>query len=163
MAARIRAFALLAQFQGMELTGGESFREHIVSVLQVLRKVSDEESQRPFREGGWARREILGHLIDSALNNHQRFVRAALEAVYEGPSYEQQGWVAVHGYREMPWAMLVEYWRGQNELLCEVVERIPEDRVNAQCQVGKDAPVSLRFLVQDYLIHMDHHVHQIAG
>ena len=140
-----------------------SFRTHIDSVHQRLKAISEEDSQRPFREGGWTRREILGHLIDSALNNHQRFVRAALDGAYAGPSYQQVGWVAVHGYREMPWTRLVEHWRGQNELLSRVVERIPEDRLEAECRVGDDPPVSLHFLITDYLRHLDHHVSQIAS
>ena len=139
------------------------FRERIASTHQLLRNTSEEESQRPFRESGWSRKEILGHLIDSALNNHQRFVRAALDGAYEGPSYQQEGWVAMHGYKSMAWSLLVEHWHWQNELLCEVVERIPETRLDAPCRVGNDAPVSLRFLVEDYLNHLQHHIRQITN
>jgi hypothetical protein len=57
---------------------------------------------------GWSRREELGHLIDSAVNIHARFVRAALEPAFEGPTYDQEGWVSVHRYREIPWTELVE-------------------------------------------------------
>src|SRR5437762_2779965 len=85
----------------MSHTNQAQFRERISSAYQLLRGVSEEGSQRPFREGGWSRKEILGHLIDSALNNHQRFVRAALDGSYNGPSYEQEGWVAMHGTE--PW------------------------------------------------------------
>jgi hypothetical protein len=140
-----------------------NFRERITSTHELLQNISEEESQHPFREGGWSKKEILGHLVDSALNNHQRFVRAALDGFYEGPFYRQEGWVAMHGYKLMTWPMLVEHWRCQNELLCEVVERIPEDRLNAPCRVGTDAPVTLRFLVDDYLDHLGHHVLQITG
>ena len=52
----------------------------------------------PLRPSGWNAKQVLGHMIDSSLNNHQRFVRAALEEKYEGPTYEQQGWVEMHGY-----------------------------------------------------------------
>jgi hypothetical protein len=140
-----------------------SFRKHIASTHQLLKNISEEESHHPFRPGGWSKKEILGHLIDSALNNHQRFVRAALDGVYEGPSYQQDGWVAMHGYKSTAWDALLEHWRYQNELLSEVVERIPETRLDAQCRVGKDAPVSLRFLIEDYLNHLDHHVRQISN
>jgi hypothetical protein len=139
------------------------FRERITSARQLLRNISEEESQYSFREGGWSRKEILGHLVDSALNNHQRFVRAVLDGAYEGPAYQQDGWVAMHGYKSMPWSLLVEHWHWQNELLCEVVERIPETRLDALCRVGNDAPVSLRFLVEDYLNHLQHHVRQITS
>jgi hypothetical protein len=147
----------------MDFIGRDSFRERIASVHQLLLNVSEKDSQCPFREGGWSRSEILGHLIDSALNNHQRFVRAALDGAYDGPSYEQEGWVAVHGYGSMPWHVLLEHWHWQNELLCEVVERIPQSRLGVQCRVGENAPVTLRFLIEDYLDHLFHHVRQIVG
>ena len=146
----------------MSHTNQAQFRERISSAYQLLRGVSEEGSQRPLREGGWSRKEILGHLIDSALNNHQRFVRAALDGSYNRPSYEQEGWVAMHGYRTMAWDALLEHWRWQNELLCAVVERIPENRLGGQCRVGEDAPVTLRFLIEDYLAHLGHHVQQIT-
>ena len=139
------------------------FRERISSAYELLRGVSEQSSQLPVREGGWSRKEILGHLIDSALNNHQRFVRAALDGFYNGPSYQQEGWVAMHGYQTMGWDVLLQHWRCQNELLCEVVERIPANRLGGQCRVGEDAPVTLRFLIEDYLAHLGHHVQQITG
>jgi DinB family protein len=138
------------------------FRQRISSAYQQLRGISEQDSQGPAREDGWSRKEILGHLIDSALNNHQRFVRAALDGSYNGPSYQQEGWVAIHGYRTMAWDALLEHWRWQNELLSAVVERIPENRLGGQCRVGEDAPVTLRFLIEDYLAHLGHHVRQIA-
>jgi hypothetical protein len=140
-----------------------NFRERITSTHTLLQNISEEESRQTFREGGWSKKEILGHLVDSALNNHQRFVRASLDGFYEGPFYHQEGWVAMHGYKLMTWPVLVEHWRRQNELLCEVVERIPEDRLDARCRVGTNAPVTLRFLVDDYLDHLGHHVLQITG
>ncbi len=147
----------------MNFTGETSFRGRIASVHQRLLNISEQGSQLPFREGGWSRREILGHLIDSALNNHQRFVRAALEGAYEGPSYQQDGWVGMHGYHSMTWRVLLEHWRWQNELLCEVVGRIPETRLEAPCRVGDDGAVTLRFLIEDYLNHLDHHLRQIVA
>jgi hypothetical protein len=139
------------------------FRKHIASIHSLLLKLSENESKLPYREAGWSKKETLGHLIDSALNNHQRFVRAALDGFYEGPFYQQEGWVGIHGYKSMAWSNLVEHWRLQNELLCEVVERIPEERLDAPCRVGGNTPVTLRFLVEDYLNHLDHHARQIAG
>jgi hypothetical protein len=146
----------------MDLPGQASFRAQIASAYQLLLAVSPQAAERSFREGGWSRKEILGHLIDSALNNHQRFVRASLDGSYEGPPYAQEGWVAMHGYESMNWDTLLEHWRWQNELLAEVVERIPEERSDAPCRVGDGDPVTLRFLVEDYLSHLHQHVGQIV-
>lgn len=142
---------------------GSVFRERIVDFRRRLSPVSEQQSQMPHRDGGWSKKEILGHLIDSALNNHQRFVRASLDGDYSGPSYAQQGWVAMHGYGEMAWTRLFEYWRTQNELLCEVVDRIPENRLESPCRIGENAQVTLQFLVTDYLDHLQHHVEQIES
>jgi hypothetical protein len=149
--------------KAMDVFLGHSFRQQIASFRQTLSSVTEQDSRARVRDGGWSRKQILGHLVDSALNNHQRFVRASLDGSYEGPSYEQQGWVAIHGYDSMPWSTLMEHWRAQNELLCEVVDRIPENRLDAPCRVGTGAPVTLRFLVEDYLVHHSHHVNQIVG
>ena len=56
----------------------------------------------PWREGGWTRKQIVGHLLDSAANNRQRFVRAAIDGKYAGPKYAQEAWVAAHGYASQP-------------------------------------------------------------
>ena len=141
----------------------KTFREHIESAQKRLVSVSEQESQRPVREEGWSRKEILGHMIDSALNNHQRFVRAALDGSYAGPSYDQKGWVAMHGYKSMAWDALLHHWHCQNQLLCAVVEQIPANRFEVECRVGVGAPVTLGFLIEDYLVHLDHHLNQIAG
>lgn len=109
----------------------------------------------------WSKKEELGHLIDSAANNHVRFVRASLEPEFRGPTYHQNGWVERHGYDEMPWEDLLEFWRRYNALLAAVVRRIPEDRMQTPCVIGESAPVTLRFLIDDYVLHMQHHLDHI--
>jgi hypothetical protein len=139
------------------------FGDRIETAHRDLLGISEERSLSTFRQGGWSRKEILGHLIDSALNNHQRFVRAALDGAYDGPTYEQAEWVNMHGYGSMPWASLLEHWRWQNALLAEVIRRVPQARLDACCRVGINDPVSLRFLIEDYLVHLQHHLDQILS
>lgn len=146
----------------MTTKGTPSFREQIASTHHLLLQIAGKESENQISDGGWSRKEILGHLIDSALNNHQRFVRASLDGSYDGPSYKQKEWVDIHGYQSIAWEVLVEHWRLQNELLSNVVERIPENHLEAMCRVGNDAPVTLEFLIEDYLNHLNHHVRQIV-
>jgi uncharacterized damage-inducible protein DinB len=142
---------------------GVEFQRRIDAAAVRLQTVTEAESNASLRDGGWSRKEILGHLIDSALNNHQRFVRAALHGYYEGASYEQKGWVGIHGYRDLSWVALVNQWRTQNELLARVVANIPESSLEASCEIGRDPAVTLSFLILDYLNHMESHVEQIAG
>jgi hypothetical protein len=141
---------------------GTKFRVRIAAAEARLRAVSDNDAEQEFRPGGWLRKEVLGHLIDSALNNHQRFVRGSIHGSYEGPGYAQEEWVDAHGYRDFPWTTLLMHWRMQNHLLANVVDRIPESRLAAECKVAGDEPVSLGFLIEDYLGHLEHHVGQIV-
>jgi len=141
---------------------GKQFREGIAKADSRLQGLTEETARQPIRAGGWSAKELTGHLIDSALNNHQRFVRAALDGSYEGPGYEQNKWVDLHGYAELPWPALLAHWRSQNGVLCDVVDRIPADKLNSPCRVGKNpAPVTLQFLIEDYLTHLNHHLAQI--
>jgi len=141
----------------------KQFRDQIKSADTRLRDVTEEAANREIRDVKWSGKEVLGHLIDSALDNHQRFVRAALDGAYEGPDYEPYGWVNLHGYGELSWRVLLEQWRSQNELLARVVGRIPDASLNARCRVGEAPPVTLAFLIEDYLRHMNGHVAQITG
>jgi hypothetical protein len=139
------------------------FRGRLAAAEASITSIDDTTAGHAGRSRGWTRKQILGHLIDSALNNHQRVVRAALDGSYEGPSYDQAGWVAMHGYTELPWHALLNHWREQNNLLARVVERVPEDRWSAPCRVGPEGVVTLAALVESYLAHMEHHVGQITS
>jgi DinB family protein len=145
----------------MPVTLGKQFREALSSADSRLEQISEEISARPIRPAGWSSKEMLGHLIDSAINNHARFVGAALNGVYKGPTYQQNDWVDLHGYGDLSWATLIDHWRKQNQLLLRVVDRIPEDRLSAPCTIGEQAPVSLGFVIEDYLGHLEHHISQI--
>ena len=111
----------------------------------------------------WSRKEELGHLLDSAVNNHVRFVRASLEEEFQGAGYEQDGWVRAHGYHDLPWATLVDLWQRHNELLCEVVKRIAPAKLATPCKIGGNSPVTLGFLIEDYILHMQHHLDHVLG
>jgi hypothetical protein len=131
------------------------------AIRHSLLHVSENEADLAWRAGGWTRKQVLGHMIDSAANNHQRFVRASLDGYYIGPFYAQDGWVAAHGYQELPWQTLLGWWQAYHDILKAVVERIPAEKLEAQCIVGDDEPVTLRFLIEDYIAHQHHHLEQI--
>jgi hypothetical protein len=146
----------------MPLELSQLLRTTIETELPHLRAIPESDAGMG-AEGAWSRKQELGHLIDSASNNHLRFVRAALEAEYQGPSYDQNGSVALHGYQELNWSDLVEFWRQYNTLLTGVIARIPLDKLNTTCRVGTNEPVTLQFLVEDYVGHMKHHLNHILG
>jgi hypothetical protein len=128
----------------------------------TLVTISPELADTPWRDGGWTRKQIVGHLLDSAANNRQRFVRAAIEGAYTGPQYAQEAWVAVHGYMGQPWAKLLLWWEVEHEILMNVVDNIPDEKMESACIVGANPPVTLRFLIEDYVAHQQHHLSQLV-
>jgi hypothetical protein len=138
-----------------------AFCDDIKELRDLLDEVPSDLANVPWRQGGWTRKQILGHLLDSAANNRQRFVRASIDGSYAGPGYAQDAWVAAHGYGHLAWKTLVEWWNVEHNILMAVVERIPEERMSVLCTVGTDAPVSLRYLIEDYTRHQFHHFQQI--
>jgi hypothetical protein len=139
-----------------------SFRDEVDALKAALLGVPLELADVPWREGGWTRKQIVGHLLDSAANNRQRFVRAAIDGRYAGPLYAQEAWVAAHGYAEQSWATLLRWWGVEHEILAAAVDRIPEERLDAVCVLGEEAPVALRFLIEDYLRHQWGHLKQLG-
>jgi DinB family protein len=109
----------------------------------------------------WSVKEILGHLIDSAANNHQRFVRAQLASELSFPGYEQNAWVHSQDYQNEPWLQLVDLWVVYNHHLAHVIGRIPDAAANVTCRIGSNEPLVLSALVRDYVAHVRHHLEQI--
>ena len=109
----------------------------------------------------WSPKEVLGHLIDSAANNHQRFVRTQEAGALRLPGYEQNHWVRSQGYQEADWTHLVALWTHLNLHLADVIARIPADRYQVPCTIGESEPVTLEFVIVDYLGHITHHIPQI--
>ena len=127
-----------------------------------LRRITEPESAVKSAPGAWSKKEELGHLIDSAANNHARFVRASLEPEFRGPGYQQDEWVRLHGYQEMAWTDIVDFWRHYNDCLAGLVRRIPDEKLMTPCVVGGSATaVTLKFLIEDYVLHMQHHLDHI--
>jgi hypothetical protein len=129
--------------------------------LPNLRALSDEQASLARAPGKWCAKEELGHLVDSAANNHIRFVGSALESQFRGPGYAQDEWVSLHGDSTTPWGAIVDFWFAYNSFLTRLVERIPEPQLETQCFVCRNEPVTLSFLIDDYILHMQHHIDQM--
>jgi hypothetical protein len=127
-----------------------------------LRQIPESESMRRASPGGWSHKQILGHLIDSASNNHQRFVRAMLQPPLLFPGYDQDGNVRVQAVQEADWALLVSLWAAYNRYLAHLIAHIPPSQLDVACHIGAGEPVTLGFLASDYLTHLRHHLRQIG-
>ena len=109
----------------------------------------------------WSISEVIGHLIDSACNNHQRFVRAQTTDVLVFPKYDQNDWTRINNYHDSRWQDLVELWYQYNQHLAHVIRHIPMDKLPTRCEITGYEPCTLQFLVEDYLDHLEHHLQKI--
>ena len=134
----------------------------VAEAYERLAAVSEAASATPPAPGKWSRKEIIGHLIDSASNNHQRFVRVQQTDGLALPGYEQEHWVAAQNYRHEAWADLLAFWRGYNLHLAHVIAAIPADKLEHRCSIDGDEPVTLRFIAEDYVQHLQHHLGQMV-
>jgi hypothetical protein len=118
-------------------------------------------SGRPWGEGKWTRQQVLGHLIDSALNNYHRVIRAQGSAELRFPDYDQRHWVDAGAYDEREWPDLVQLWSQLNRQLAHAVARVAHAALGRRCHIGAGAPVTLEDIVRDYPRHLEHHLRQI--
>ena len=137
-----------------------------------LKEIGDASAARKPTPAAWCAKEIIGHLIDSASNNHQRFVRARWmdDLVFDG--YEQNGWVGAQRYQETDWHELIDLWALYNRHLARVMENVPDAvrlRVHtrhnldarAWTTVPADQPTTLDYFMRDYVAHLHHHLRQL--
>ena len=110
----------------------------------------------------WSKKEIIGHLIDSAQVNLQRFVRCTYEENFK-LIYAQDEWVAAAHYQDAEVKEILDLWILLNRQIIRVLSNYPDTRLNAVCDTGKNE-VSLHtveWLAADYVVHMKHHLAQI--
>lgn len=142
-------------------TISEKICEIISTTKPELLKISPEIACRKINPDTWSKKEILGHLIDSVSNNHQRIVRGAQNLAQDFPTYNQNQWVAVQCYNEMNWFDLIELFSHYNFHLCRVIDYLPEEVLSNLCNIGKEKHVTLKFVIEDYLRHLEQHVEKI--
>ena len=152
-------------------SAADALREAVQAATPRLLALTEAEAgARPAR-GGWSRKELLGHLIDSASNNHQRFVRARFQDELVFPGYEQDEWVAAQRCGERPWRELVELWCSFNLHLAHVMETTPEgERLRPRARhnlhriawrkLPESEPATLEYFMHDYVGHLRHHLRQ---
>ena len=148
-------------------------KDYLYEVYNSLSSMSDIETSS--RENDkWSKKEILGHLIDSASNNHQRFVRAQFTDDLIFPGYDQDNWVRVQDYQNINWHSLVELWKDFNFLIIHLLSKINKEDLNklrvkhnldqiAWKEIPASEPVTLEYFVKDYFGHMRHHLNQLLA
>jgi hypothetical protein len=150
----------------------DDLRSTIAAESVRLASISDGDAGIKPAPGKWSAKEIIGHLIDSASNNHGRFVRAQIadDMVFQG--YDQDEWVRLQRYNERRWPDLVALWQYYNAHIASLVEGIAPDRLSLQRTkhnldvigwkaIPRDQPATLEYFIRDYLAHLKHHLSQI--
>ena len=142
----------------------DRLQQHINLAPSEFLNYSEGELRRKPAPGKWSKKELLGHLIDSAANNHHRFIKAQFlpEPLFvEG--YAQNDWVRIQNYNEKDTEQLVNLWKVYNEHILFIMQNTPEK--NLQIKIKAEDPFenadTLLLLMKDYVDHMDHHLKQI--
>src|SRR2546422_8357658 len=138
----------------------EDFKQTIDSASRRLLQVTEAQSEQPRAEEHWSSKQIIGHLIDSAANNHARFVLAQIKDDLVFPGYEQDQWVQVQHYQQASWPQLVELWRAYNLHILHVMSCVPQGKLSQHCSqhslqniafetVDEAEPTTLEYLMKD--------------
>ena len=141
------------------LTVMQELIDRLPARLQAL--PSDKVEHKP-APNAWSPKEELGHLLDSAANNHQRIVRAQLEDKPAMPGYDGDSWVILHRYQTRNWQSLIELWTALNRQLLAAAEAVPDSAWSRTCTIAQSAPLTLRFVFEDYLDHMLQHLRHMG-
>lgn len=135
--------------------------EYLCKIIPgLLRDIDESTFNEKIRPEKWSKKEIIGHLIDSATNNHQRFVRGQFE---DRPSiaYDQNNWNQYNFYQQIDKEQIIDFWTIYNKQLVELMSRITDENLRRECFVGEKY-VTLEFLIKDYVEHLEHHLKQVV-
>ncbi len=131
----------------------------IDNLPSILTQISEENMSEKSSSNKWSKKEIIGHLIDSATNNHQRFVRGQFENNPE-IRYDQNKWNQYNFYQQIDSKQIILFWTFYNKQLIEIIERIPTENLKRKVNVDGSL-LTLEFLIIDYVEHLEHHLKQV--
>ena len=142
-----------------------TLRHLIAEYVTRLSEIDNHAFGTKPRPEKWSKKEILGHLIDSAENNLRRFITAQYEAEPPHIVYDQDFWVAANRYNEVDATELITLWKLLNERIAAILESLPTSKLEKLCNTGKGKPEfhTLTFLATDYLAHTEHHLKQLIA
>ena len=145
----------------MDSSFTEDFRNSVLQSYEGMRTITEESASSKPSENQWSIKELLGHLLDSASNNHQRFVRLQIYDEIEFPFYQQEDFVRVNHYQNQSWGALLDFWKLYNLHLIHLVENIDKSKLENVWITPSQERLTLGHIVEDYLRHLKHHLKQI--
>jgi len=140
----------------------DRFSSVLSSSVKQLQSLSPEAAAKRAKPDGWSKKEELGHLIDSAINNYARVIRVQREDAPALPGYEQDAWVERQGYQDRDWQELIVLWSAMNQHMLAAVRRVPQSALGRTCTIGGGKTMTLAFVIEDYVDHLVHHLQHIG-
>jgi hypothetical protein len=138
----------------------EQLQAVVTEATGWLKTIPEADAGRPAREGKWSAKQVMGHLTDSALNNLGRVVRIQIANDTKLPGYEQEQWVNFQHYDGREWSKVLELWAALNEQFAWTVAHIEKKKLANLGEVA-GSQLTLGFLIEDYIAHMEHHLRSI--
>lgn len=135
--------------------------DHILDTIPTrLKAFTAEEFNTPQAPGKWSKQQIIGHLIDSAANNHHRFVRGQFD---DSPriSYDQEKWNQYSYYDQMDGEALIDLWASYNRHIRRLISLMPDEMRQRTCTMSDGKSYTISWLFEDYVRHLEHHLRQI--
>ncbi|KIO77166.1 hypothetical protein TH53_11065 [Pedobacter lusitanus] len=132
------------------------------TIPQLLNEIDDHIFSLKPAAHQWSKKEIIGHLIDSAIANHQRFVRAQFEDTPK-ITYDQNNCNTFNYYNQIDSNQVISFWTVYNKQLLELIRLIPQELLMRRCFAGGDESVTLAFIFNDYVQHLEHHLKQVVS
>ncbi len=139
----------------------QQLRETTALLKPLLLKITEKIASEKPNPQKWSKKEILGHLIDSAANNQQKFVRMLLmpESQLNFVGYAQDEWVAVQQYQTASWRQLVRMWFEYNQHITHIIEHADPEKLHRTVRInGEGEAWRLDFIMSDYVEHLKHHI-----
>lgn len=139
----------------------EELAERLAAALREsmpwLATLSEEQASKPGAEGKWSAKQVIGHLTDSAVNNLARIVRMQIASGETLPGYRQDDWVRLQHYAERGWPEVLGLWFALNEHVEWTIAHASKRSLANTATVAGET-ITLGFLIEDYIAHMQHHL-----
>jgi len=135
------------------------------TIPALLNKIDEKNFTTKPSPEKWSKKEIIGHLVDSATNNHHRFVRGQFEQIPK-ITYDQDKWNKHNFYQQMDSRLLIAFWTIYNKQLLALIKLIPKESLVNQVEtgeLGEKSKMSIGFLIEDYVEHLEHHLRQVVS
>ena len=131
--------------------------EKIVDEFEILMIKNQNISEVKLGSDKWTLKEIVGHLIDSASNNHQRFIRLQNNKKITLPGYDAEEWVSLSYIQNLDYRFVVGFWKMYNKYLINLMKNIEPISMKNVWKIKDGEEYTLEFLIDDYFTHMNSH------